>query len=111
MILVDAGPLVALIHADDKHHERCKTVLRSLEEPMVSVWPPVTEAMYLLGFSSAAQQALWEFIERGAVDILPLDLADVSRMRELMEKYKDLPMDFAERRGQAHGSQSRASGS
>jgi predicted nucleic acid-binding protein len=47
MILVDAGPMVALIHADDHHHERCKEVLRSLKEPMATVWPPVTEAMYL----------------------------------------------------------------
>lgn len=57
MILVDAGPLVALIHADDHRHERCTRELRSLKEPMASVWPPVTEAMYLLGFSSRAQQA------------------------------------------------------
>lgn len=96
MILVDAGPLVALIHADDNHHERCKAVLKSLDEPMASVWPPVTEAMYLLGFASEAQQALWEFVERGALSILPLDLTDVPRMRELMEKYRDLPMDMAD---------------
>ena len=95
MILVDAGPLVALIHADDNHHERCKAALRSLDEPMASVWPPVTEAMYLLGFSPQAQQALWELIERGALTLLPLELADVPRMRALMEKYEDLPMDFA----------------
>ncbi len=63
---------------------------------MASVWPPVTEAMYLLGFSSEAQQALWELIERSALRILPLGSADVPRMRELMEKYKDLPMDFAD---------------
>ena len=37
MILVDAGPMVALIHADDHHHERCKEVLRSLKEPMATV--------------------------------------------------------------------------
>ncbi len=96
MILVDAGPLVALIHADDNHHQRCIEVLRSIEEPMASIWPAVTEAMYLLGFSADAQQALWEFIERSALYILPLDRDDVPRMRELMAKYRDLPMDFAD---------------
>jgi len=96
VILVDAGPMVALIHADDKHHERCRAALRSLNEPMVSVWPPVTEAMYLLGFSAEAQQTLLEFIERGALSILPLGLEDAPRMRELMRKYEDLPMDFAD---------------
>jgi predicted nucleic acid-binding protein len=96
MILVDAGPMVALIHADDHHHERCKKVLRSLKEPMATVWPPVTEAMYLLGFSPEAQQALWELIERSGILLLPLGLDDVPRIRELMVKYKDLPMDFAD---------------
>ncbi len=96
MILVDAGPMVALIHADDHHHERCKEVLRSLKEPMATVWPPVTEAMYLLGFSPEAQQALWELIERSGILVLALDLDDVPPIRELMMKYKDLPMDFAD---------------
>lgn len=96
MILVDAGPMVALIHADDHHHERCKEVLRSLKEPMVTAWPPVTEAMYLLGFSSEAQQALWEMIERSWIRVLPLGLDHVPRLRELMAKYRDLPMDFAD---------------
>lgn len=96
MILVDAGPLVALIHADDNHHQRCTEAFRDLDEPMASVWPAVTEAMYLLGFSWQAQEALWDFLERGALSILPLDLEDVPRMRELMAKYQDLPMDFAD---------------
>lgn len=96
MILVDAGPLVALIHADDHHHARCRKVFETLDEPMSSVWPAVTEAMYLLGFSWRAQEALWHFIERGGLAIQPLELDDVPRMRELMEKYRDLPMDFAD---------------
>jgi uncharacterized protein len=96
MILVDAGPLVALIHADDQEHERCKKVFESLDEPMGTVWPALTEAMHLLGFSWKAQEALWEMIERQAVRILSLDYPDVSRMMELMRKYRDRPMDLAD---------------
>jgi len=95
VVLVDAGPLVALIHADDQHHDRCKAVLRSLREPMTTVWLAFTEAMYLLNFSWRAQEALWEMLERGVL-LLPLDSTDVPRMRQLMEKYKDLPMDLAD---------------
>ena len=32
MILVDAGPLVALIHADDREHDHCKAVFYSLND-------------------------------------------------------------------------------
>jgi predicted nucleic acid-binding protein len=96
MVLVDAGPLIALIHADDQHHKRCVTALRGLAEPLGTVWPVLTEAMYLLNFSWKAQEALWEMLERGVVVLLPLESEELSRMRELMKKYKDLPMDLAD---------------
>lgn len=96
MILVDAGPLVALINARDRHHERCKAAFGSLREPLGTVWPAVAEAMYLLSFSWRAQEALWELIETEALKLLPLDSADAPRMRELMKKYRDLPMDLAD---------------
>jgi hypothetical protein len=56
----------------------------------------LTEAMYLLNFSWKAQEALWEMLERGVVVLLPLESEELSRMRELMKKYKDLPMDLAD---------------
>ena len=96
MILVDAGPLVALIHADDRHHASCKEALRKVREALGTVWPAFTEAMDLLRFSSKAQDALWRLLESEAVKILPLDASDAPRMRDLMRKYKDLPMDLAD---------------
>ena len=96
MILVDAGPLVALVDADDQFHKKCVAALKVLREPLVTVWPPVTEAMYLLSDLPKAQDALWEMVARGVLQLLPLDLADVSRIRELMAKYADRPMDLAD---------------
>ena len=80
MILTDAGPLVALVHAGDRNHKRCVAATRALEGPMATVWPALTEAM----------------LEAGALRLLPLDEADTSRIAELMGKYRDLPMDLAD---------------
>ena len=96
MILVDTGPLVALIHKDDNEHRICKDTFLTFSEPLGTVWPVLTEALYLLNFSWEAQNALWEMIQAGAVEILPLGTDDVARMRELMRKYRDLPMDLAD---------------
>jgi uncharacterized protein len=96
VILTDAGPLVALLHADDVHHGACVDVLRSLREPMITVWPAFTEAMYLLGFSVDAQDALWQMLETDALWIAELTDEDHPRMRHLMRKYHDLPMDLAD---------------
>src|SRR5260370_29476859 len=63
---------------------------------MARVWPPLTEAMYLLAEQPRAQEALWEMLERGALQLLALDAADVPRIRELMRKYVNRPMDLAD---------------
>lgn len=96
MILVDAGPLVAVLHREDGNHQRCRATLETFREPVGTTWPVMAEAMYLLGFSWRAQDALWEFVESEALHILPLAEADVPRMRELMQTYQDLPMDLAD---------------
>ena len=95
-MLVDAGPLVALLDRSDVHHAACITALRTLRDPLVTVWPAFTEATYLLGSSWPGQKALWSRVETGALTLAPLDESDATRMRELMEKYRDLPMDLAD---------------
>jgi predicted nucleic acid-binding protein len=94
-VLVDAGPLVALLDRSDLHHAACKRALESIRIPLTTVWPVVAEAMYLLGFSFKAQEALFEMLE-SAVSLLPLDAPDLPRIRALMKKYRDLPMDLAD---------------
>lgn len=96
MILVDAGPLAALVHGDDQHHEDCVAAFRELREPLGTVWPALSEAMYLVGELPNSQDALLLMIERRAVRLVPLDAADIPRIRELMQKYRDQPMDFAD---------------
>lgn len=95
-VLVDAGPLVALLDSRDEDHVRCVEALQGIREPLMTVWPAVTEAMHLLRGSWRAQAALWEMLESGIVELLELDADDVPRMGELMHKYRDLPMDLAD---------------
>lgn len=95
-VLVDAGPLVALIDRGDEHHARCVETLRDIRDPLITVWPAFTEAMYLLGSSWQAQAALWEMVESEAVELRQLEEDDLPRMAELMGKYRDLPMDLAD---------------
>jgi uncharacterized protein len=96
LILVDAGPLVALVDSDDQHHEECVGALRKVREPLATVWPPLMEALYLLNDHPIMQNAVWEMVSRGIVGLLRLDRTDIPRMRELMQKYADLPMDVAD---------------
>ncbi len=95
-VLVDAGPLVALIDRSDPYHRVCRETLATIRDPMGTVWPAFTEAMYLLRQSAEAQRAVWDLLNVGGVRLLDLDHEDCPRMRELMWKYRDLPMDLAD---------------
>lgn len=96
MILLDTGPIVAFFDASDNYHNLCIDILKSIDKPLVTTWPVLTESFYLLGFSFQAQDNLWEFIIRGGVEVLSLSPESAKRCRELMKKYRDLPMDLAD---------------
>jgi predicted nucleic acid-binding protein len=96
VILLDAGPMVALLRRADQHHARCVATLRRIRDPLGTIWPAVTEAMFLLSDRQDAQAALAEKLEGEAIALLPLDRRDVPRIRELMAKYSDLPMDLTD---------------
>ncbi len=96
MILIDTGPLVAFFDGSDNYHTTCLDILKDLDGPLLTVWPVLTEAFYLLNFSWKAQDNLWEFVARGGIEIIELEGGAVERCRALMSKYKDLPMDLAD---------------
>ena len=96
MILIDTGPIVALLDRDDRHHDLCVEILKDIREPFVTTWPVLTECFYLLNFSWEVQDSLWLFIERGGIEIYSLERDLIIRCRELMKQYHDLPMDLAD---------------
>ena len=95
-VLVDASALVALLDRDDAAHERCVAALKSLRDPLAIVWPALTEALYLVRDLPRAVDAIFEMVEDDVLAIVPLDATDLPRIKELMRKYRDLPMDLAD---------------
>lgn len=95
-ILIDSGPIIALFDASDRFHNASVAFVRSNTYPLVTTLASITEALHLLDFSRDAQLDLLEWIIRGGVEIHPIHNSDVRRLKELTEKYRDLPMDFAD---------------
>jgi uncharacterized protein len=98
VILTDAGPLIALLDRRDNHHARCVEAAEHLVGPMLTTWPALTEAMYLLGAAAGwrAQDPLWALIGGGHVILAETTPAMLARMPDLMRRYSDLPMDLAD---------------
>ena len=97
--LADAGPLVALIdRGQGEVHRICAAALKDLSGPLVTTWPCFTEAMYFLGARAGwkGQESLWNLVGNGTIAIHAHTKAEEQRMRVLMEKYRDTPMDLAD---------------
>lgn len=95
-ILIDSGPLIALFDSSDKYHYEAVNFIKINKYPLVTTLASITETLHLLDFNRNAQIDFLEWIYRGAVEIYNIENNDFKRLRELTEKYRDLPMDFAD---------------
>lgn len=95
-ILIDSGPLIALFDASDKYHSAAINFIKTNKFPLVTTIASVTETLHLLDFNRNAQIDFIEWVHRGAVEIQNIENNDFGRLKELTEKYRDLPMDFAD---------------
>lgn len=96
MILVDTGPFVALFDPQDAEHQRCKDILQSLRDTLLTTTPVLTETFHLLTPNSMGADRLRDFISEGGVSVWFLDQAALGRAFELMEQYHDHQMDLAD---------------
>ena len=94
-IVVDAGPLIALFDRDDRHHRRAIEFARTCRARLITNLPVLTEAAFLLRFSVDAQRDCLSWAQR-ALNIDQNTASDLPRIITLLDKYRDLPADFAD---------------
>lgn len=98
MIITDTGFWIALANRKDVHHTQAFKVLESIQEPLITTWPVVTEICHIL-LSRLGTLAMLRFIQSvddGACVLFDLKEEHFSRMIVLMKKYQSLPMDLAD---------------
>ena len=94
-ILADTGPLFALIQAGDADHPRAVEFARRFIGRLITTWPVLTEASYLLLQSDRrGLNVLLGMILDGHLSVVDLTAEDVRYMRSLMAKYDT--MDLAD---------------
>ena len=95
-ILVDTGPLVAILSRNDEHHRACVEALRQMPSPLLSCWPVITEAAWLLRASPRAVQQLLRSIDGSFLELLPLAGAEADAIATLMSQYEDMRPQLAD---------------
>lgn len=94
--ILDTGPWVALIDRSETGHEMCAQWLKDYSGKIYSTEAVLTEVLYLLDFSMKAQSAAIDFVLKSVVELIPTSVESLGRVKNLMKKYSDLPMDYAD---------------
>lgn len=95
-VLADTGALVALLDRSDAWHAWAVGVFKTLQPPVITCQAVLTEAWHLLGESGPSRNALVRLHKTGVLRV-GLDFEPASAaVWKLLEKYADMPMDFAD---------------
>lgn len=95
-ILIDSGPLIALFNHKDNYHATSVEFIKANRSELITTLASVTETLHLLDFNRNAQADFLSWVNAGAITIEPITVNDFSRIKTLILKYSDLPMDFAD---------------
>jgi|TARA_R100001015_G_C4610672_1_gene166044 predicted nucleic acid-binding protein len=94
--LIDAGPIIALFDKSDQHHVLMMEFMKNFQGRLISTWPVLTEASYMLDFNKETQLDFISWVSEGGIEIFNLEQWQLVNVREWMNKYSDLPADFAD---------------
>jgi len=97
-LVLDTGPILALLDADDPAHSSCVALMDDTDEPLVVVAPTLVEVDYWI--RKRLQPEVWaifvEDIARGAYRLEHLSSDDLIRVAELEATYSDLDLGMVD---------------
>ena len=95
-ILLDTGPLVAVLNRRDQYHEWTLAQWDQISPPMCTCEAVLSEACFLLRGTGAGSESVLQMVQRGAI-ALPFRLDDqIQAVGRLLRKYSQVPMSLAD---------------
>ncbi len=95
-VLVDTGPLVAILDKRDRHHALCREQAKEFTGPVFSCWAVLTEAAWLLRNAPNGLSSLLQMVALGDLTLLDLDTAAAGWMDQCARSYAALRPQLAD---------------
>jgi uncharacterized protein len=95
-VVVDTGPLVALLDADDAHHDWARVQFARLRPPLLTCEAVLTEASFLLARAGTEPGVVTALVERGVLTVARLFDDEATLLTRLLRRYKNVPMSLAD---------------
>lgn len=98
MIVADTGAILALIDADDRHHDEFLSLYEDDAGSWVLPWAILAEVDYLLLMHAGAdvERAFVNDLANGGYSVEWGDETDLARARELCERYRALRLGLVD---------------
>jgi len=95
-VLLDTGPLVALLNRRDFYHDWAKEQVAHIRPPVLTCEAVLTEAFHLLRALGKARLAILDMVRQNLLVVgFRLD-EHYDRIRALLHRYGDVPMSLAD---------------
>jgi predicted nucleic acid-binding protein len=95
-VLLDTGPLVALLDRGDRYHRWARDQFANIEPPLLTCEAVITESWHLLRRFPKGRDAILELLSRNLV-VIAFDLgAEIAAVRKLAARYASVPMSLAD---------------
>lgn len=95
-ILVDSGPLVALLNRADARHGECVEVAKTLSLPLFTCWPVITEVAYLVRRQPHDVRRFITQCDGSMMKLLDLAEVDLPEIARILQTYGDQGFDLAD---------------
>lgn len=95
-VLIDTGPLVALINRRDKFHSWITAEWNQIEPPILTCEAVLVEACFLLRNIHSGQEAVISLVNAGIIQVRFRLQEETSRIGELLVRYQSVPMSLAD---------------
>lgn len=95
-VILDTGPLVALLNRRDRYHVWARDRFAEIEPPLATCEAAIVEACHLLREQPAGERVVLDVLLRGVVEIDFALREEIEPVQQLRTRFADVPMDLAD---------------
>lgn len=95
-VLADTGPLVAIWSPRDHNHELCAATWKELPGPLLTCWPVITEAVWLMRDSPRGIKQLLASVQEGILEVPVFSGTETGKVSGILEQYESLRPQLAD---------------
>ncbi len=95
-VIVDTGPIISSLDADEAHHDWTLARLEELRPPLLTCEAVLTEAAFLLARVRADPSLVTTLVTRGFLTVVHLFDEDADAIGRLLRRYSSVPMSLAD---------------